>query len=300
MTKQNGAVLACLFSGLIFGIYWIPLRFVEDAGFSGTWATVMFNLVPLVLISPLLIYRLVTAFPRRSNFHLTALMTGIAYVFYANAFLHTEVVRAIVFFYLMPVWGFLLARFFIGEKITPVRWLSMGFGLVGLFIISGEGGGISFPDRTGDWMALGAGLCWAAASLMILTDKQDSLNYALGMLFWGAVVALILALIATQQGYDTYPEWKQATTVLAWMIPFTLLIIIPATFATVYGPSLLNPGVVGLLFMSEISIGTATAAFFAGEPFGLKEILGIIFITCAGLAEPLKSILIDNRRELTA
>ena len=49
----------------------------------------------------------------------------------------------------------------------------------------------------------------------------------------------------------------------------------------------LNPGVVGLLFMTEISVGTTTAALFAGEPFGLREITGVILITLAGISEPI-------------
>lgn len=42
--------------------------------------------------------------------------------------------------------------------------------------------------------------------------------------------------------------------------------------------------------MTEISVGAGTAAVFAGEPFGFKEIAGIVFITLAGIAEPLYSL----------
>ena len=54
---------------------------------------------------------------------------------------------------------------------------------------------------------------------------------------------------------------------------------------------MLNPGIVGLLFMTEISIGTATAAIWAGEPFGMREIAGVLLISMAGVFEPLVALL---------
>ncbi len=52
---------------------------------------------------------------------------------------------------------------------------------------------------------------------------------------------------------------------------------------------MLNPGIVGLLFMTEISVGTVTAALWAGEPFGAREVIGILLISGAGLAESLQA-----------
>ena len=47
----------------------------------------------------------------------------------------------------------------------------------------------------------------------------------------------------------------------------------------------MNPGVVGILFMTEISVASITAAIWAGEPFGLRELSGVILISLAGLSE---------------
>jgi drug/metabolite transporter (DMT)-like permease len=47
----------------------------------------------------------------------------------------------------------------------------------------------------------------------------------------------------------------------------------------------LNPGVVGLLMMTEISVGAVTAAIWADEPLGTRELTGIALITVAGLSE---------------
>ena len=122
---------------------------------------------------------------------------------------------------------------------------------------------------------------------MILTDKQDPVNYTIAFLFWTTLISLLFALVATQSEFLSAPDWAQLKPLLPWLIPFALFIILPGAFAVMYGPSRLNPGVVGLFFMIEISVGTATAALFANEPFGLKEITGVTLITLAGIAETL-------------
>ncbi len=53
---------------------------------------------------------------------------------------------------------------------------------------------------------------------------------------------------------------------------------------------MLSPGIVGILFMTEISVGSVTAALWAGEPFGGREIAGILLISSAGVAESLPAL----------
>ena len=84
--------------------------------------------------------------------------------------------------------------------------------------------------------------------------------------------------------------------VLPWLVPVLFAIVIPGSFAAMWGASHLNPGIVGLLFMTEISVGTLTAAIWANEPFGLREIVGIVLITSAGLAESVPDLQRARRR----
>ena len=296
-SKRTWAKMAGVFSGIVFGIYWIPLRLMDEAGIHGMWAVMVFNVTAFVLISPWVIYKWRTFVPGRLRLQLGSVVTGLAYVLYTGAFLYTEVIRVLVLFYLMPIWGFVLARIFIDEKITPARWVSMIFGLAGLIVVCGIENGIPIPSNAGDWMALIAGIMWAGVSISILTDKQEPLNYWAMFLFWGSFWSIVVALYVTNQGLLPSPQWNQLPSILLWLIPLAILVIIPAAFATLFAPSQLNPGVVGLLFMTEISIGTITAALFAGEPFGTTEILGVLLITAAGLSEPVQSWISGNDAE---
>ncbi|MFN0190861.1 MAG: hypothetical protein ACKVP5_02625, partial [Aestuariivirga sp.] len=56
------------------------------------------------------------------------------------------------------------------------------------------------------------------------------------------------------------------------------------------GAKFLDPGTVGLLFMTEIVVGSISAAWLSGEPFGPREMLGVALITGASLLEPLAAL----------
>ena len=77
---------------------------------------------------------------------------------------------------------------------------------------------------------------------------------------------------------------------LPWLIPLALVLIIPAGFAVIYGPTQLNPGIAGILFMVEIGVGTITASIMTDEPFGWRELLGVLMITIAALVEPVRDL----------
>lgn len=287
---KTWAIFAGIMSGLILGMYWIPLRKLEQAGFHGMWAVVMFSLVPYLLLLPYVIKKWRHFFPGRLRMQFVAMVTALAYVSYCAAFLHTEVIRALIFYYLMPVWGFFFARIFIGEKITPIRWVSIFFGIGGLFAITGLEHGIPIPSNAGDWFGLAGGVTWAVAALLILTDKPDAVNYSVAFLFWSTIIAIVYTAVNYQIGDIATPQWAELGGTLIWFVPLALIVIIPGTFFTIYAPSQLNPGIVGLLFMTEISVGTATAAILTDEPFGLKEIIGVTLITLAGISEPVQQL----------
>ena len=71
------------------------------------------------------------------------------------------------------------------------------------------------------------------------------------------------------------------------LVPAILLVVMTGVYASMWGTPKLNPGLVGLLFMTEISVGAITAALWSGDPFGWREVIGIILISAAGMMESL-------------
>ena len=104
-----------------------------------------------------------------------------------------------------------------------------------------------------------------------------------GFFLWSVVIALIacLALVSHEA-----PTISQTQSILLWLFPFMALLVIPGAFASLWGPKFVSPGLASLLMMTEIIFGSITAALFANEPFGFREMAGIILISSASLVEP--------------
>ena len=296
---ENIAKIACTIAGAIWGLYWIPVRALHDAGIQGLWATAIFYLVPLVLMLPIALLRWRQIISAGWMMQGIAIIGGLCLVLYSTAFLYTDVIHATLLYYLTPIWSALLARAWLKESITRDRTLAIILGTAGLLIILNLDQGLPLPRNPGDWMALISGLIWAvfANAMRRSETSYDTIDVLFCWFFWGTVIAVILGLLPVLDRPDP-PTIEQIVTVLPWLIPVVLFVIIPGFYAITWGVPLLNPGTVGVLFMTEISVGAISAALLTDEPFGVREILGVILITMAGLTEvvvPILSTLFSSR-----
>ncbi|MEO0750627.1 MAG: DMT family transporter, partial [Pseudomonadota bacterium] len=213
------------------------------------------------------------------------------------AFLYTDVVRVIVLFYAMPAWGFLLGWIVLRDPITPGRGATLVLSFLGLYVVFGRETGIPLPENKGDWFALLSGFIWALSALLILIHRQVGFVVH-GVNFFGsaAVTCLLAAVFMTAQGNLTAPTSGQIWDAMIWVLPASILLTLPACFAAVFAPTRLNPGVAGLLFMVEVVVGAITAAIWANEVLGAREIIGLILIMMAGLMDPLIVLLKKGAR----
>ncbi|MDH3635528.1 MAG: DMT family transporter [Gammaproteobacteria bacterium] len=284
LSLKARASLACAYSGVAWGLFWIPLRGMDNAGVTDAWATVLFYGIPLLLFSPWIFrnWRRITSCGWQ--LHFIGITTGVALAFYSNALLYTEVIRGLVLYYTTPVWSLLLARIVLGETITAPRVLAIAFGLAGMLVMFGIDVGFPWPRNTGDWMALIGAVGWAVAAVLLRKDDGSRSMEICSVYFFYGVIAAIVMAISPMAGEIEMPDWSVVVDVLPWALPIAV-IVIPGAYAAFWGAPHLNPGVVGLLFMTELSVGGITAAIWANEPLGVRELTGIGLITLAGLSE---------------
>lgn len=284
LSLKARAILACAYSGVAWGLFWIPLRGMDNAGATDAWATVLFYAIPLLLFSPWIFVNWRRIARCGWSLHFIGIATGGSLAFYSNALLYTEVIRGLVLYYTTPVWSLLLARIVLGENITAARVLAILFGLAGMLVMFGIDVGFPWPRNIGDWMALIGAMGWAVAAVLLRKDDgRRSMEICSVYFFYGVIAAILLA-ISPMAGEIEMPDWSDIVDVLPWTIPVAI-IVIPGAYAAFWGAPHLNPGVVGLLFMTELSVGGITAAIWANEPLGARELTGIALITTAGLIE---------------
>src|SRR6185295_6931594 len=145
MQTLTRAKLACAYSGLVWGLFWLPIRSLADAGIDGVWATIAFYAVPFVLVLPIFFWRWRETIAGGLWLELIGILSATGLVFYSLSMLYTDVIRAMLLFYLTPLWSTLLARIFLGEAITSLRWVALLLGFLGMLAIFKIDAGIPLP-----------------------------------------------------------------------------------------------------------------------------------------------------------
>ncbi len=293
-STQTIARFACLYAGAIWGIFWIPLRAINEVGISGLWTSAIWFIVPTIILLPISFHRWRSIKSGGFRLQITALLSGLTLFLYTLAFLYTDVVRAMLLFYLTPIWSTLMAAFVLGESITLPRVIAIFLAIFGMLIIFGLGLNIPIPNNIGDWLGLCSGITWAVTVVRIRKyESESATDMTIGFFFWCAVMALTICLVLAP---NNAPSFEQMQPTLVWLFPFMALIVVPGAFASLWGPKFVSPGLASLLMMTEIIFGSITAALFANEPFGLREITGVLLIASASLVEPLNDLIRRNPR----
>ena len=282
------AKLACLYAGAVWGLFWIPLRALEEAGINGLWITVVYFLIPTICLIPVVILRWQHVKEGGISLQLTTMLSGGALLLYSTSIVYTDVVRAILLFYLTPIWATILARIFLGDLITPSRVIAMVLAILGMLTIFGLGARFPIPQNIGDWLGIGSGFLWAVAMVRIRkSESHSAIELTAGFFQWSLIFSSGAAfLLATSQ----MPDIEQILPALPLLLIFTALLVLPGTYASLLGPKYLSPGIVGLLFMTEIIVGAISVALLAGEPFGIRELIGVLLIAGASMLEPLLAL----------
>jgi len=272
-------------SGVLWGLFWIPFRAVGEAGLAGGWASLAFYLGATLILLPGAFVRRRQLASAGTGLIFTGAVAGAAFSLYATALLLTEVVRVLLLFYLTPVWGTLLGRLLLGERITPYRGAALVLGLAGLIVILGFEGGVPLPRNTGDWMALAAGFAWAWGSLRIYMQPEIQAYETTFAFFAGGALVTAAVALAPLAANQPGPDVSALAAAWPWLLLLVVVFGVPPVWMTLWGAARLTPGRVGILLMGEVAVGIISAALWSGEPFGAREAAGAALIVGAALVE---------------
>ena len=274
---------AIAISGALWGLYWIPVRHLQAGGVGVVWFTLGLFAAALALLVPLL----VRYPPARAAFTprmlVTGLLTGGAFVLYTVSIVLTEVVAAILLFYMSPVWATVLGRVLLAERFTASRLAALALGLGGLWVVLGSESGVPLPRNPGDWCALAAGVMWALGTLRVHQDAATSSGAHAASLFVGGALVIGVAALLPDMAGPPPPVTAASAAIVLGMAVVSLL----SAWSILWGARLLSPGRAGLLLMMEVITGLASAAALAGEPFGMAQVFGSMLIAGAVVVEVL-------------
>jgi len=289
-------VLAVIGAALVWGTLWIPMRQIDQAGFTGGWSPVLIFGTASAIMLPLAAIRWRRLVAGGWPLILVGTATGSSTVLFADALIYGEVARTILIFYMLPVWTTLFGRLIVGDRITLARGLTVACGLTGLVIILGYRGGVPLPRTVPEWMTVASSLLFALSiTFMRVTRALPDFEKVAIQFLTGALFAVALTYVPQIASHGT-PDRATMIAVLPWAAAAAFLWILPGMWMNFWGARWLAPGLVGILMMTEVLFGVVSAHFVAGESLGPSELAGGALILGAGLAD----ILIHNPGRLSS
>ena len=282
--KTLGIFLAL--SAGVWGLYWLPLRSIEELGVTASWSVVLFNACPLVVLVPLLLFNYQQLKGLVGPTILAGLMIGIAFNLYANGLLETTVARATLLYYLTPIWSTLLGVVWLSEPLTKARIIAIGVALIGLFLLLSHASSSNQALNIGDLYSFMSGIFWAIGVSVL--NRWATIPILPLLAFTFLATTLFSALTAGLLPANPVPDLQAVKMALPAAAFWAIFIFVPSFFIIFRISQLLFPGRVGILTMTEAIVAIVSAAILIPEEsMLLLQWLGAGAIIMAGLIEVL-------------
>jgi drug/metabolite transporter (DMT)-like permease len=278
--------IAVALCGAMWGVFWVPLHWFASEGVGGAWVSLIFNAMAMISALPWLLRR--DAWEGAGDQAINGLLLGTAFSLYTVSLVLTDVIHAILLFYLTPVWSTLAGWFFLRERLSSSRILAMAMGFAGLAAVLGIKDGIPLPRNWGDALALVSGMFWAAGTLR--SFRRPTRKVAMPVFSFAAGGFISSALILAIAAWMALPlaEPGHMRAMLPWIMLLGLVIFVPPNFLVLWAAQRIDSARVGILLMTEVLFGTLSAGLLSGQPVTLAEGIGTALIVGAGLIEVLR------------
>lgn len=279
---QNRAVIVLFVASILWGLTWLPLKSLHEQGFHGIALTFFVYLVLLVIMLPwcwrqrrylLSDWRILVS---------VALLGGGAQLAFNTALIYGEVIRVMVLFYLVPLWGVLGGRIFLKERIDAVRWLGVGLSVIGAFLVVGGMNAFIAPPSWIDAVALLSGFLFAMNNIVFRVSPTVSVYSKLAFMFLGAVVLSSILLLITEQ-----PPWNLEVSNQAWLLLgfYAAVWMMAANLGTQWAVTHMEAGRSSIIVIMELVTAVVSASILLGETLSPHEMVGGTLIVLAAFLE---------------
>lgn len=266
--------IALTLSAGAWGLYWLPQRVFEDGGLTGGWGSISQTLIAFILLLPITVWRLIKGKSSGLELPLTGLLLGGGYYFYAICFLLTDVVRALLLFYMVPVWATVFEILFLKRKHGWQRAISLILAIGGLWVVFAENKIIPLPQSLGDWVALAGGVIFAGGMTRLELIKTDGIfPIVMSFFFYGTLFGIVSGL-ALSDGLGPIPSIDSFISMSIYITAFSLFFYIPTIIIILWAPTQIGSGICSILFLSEVLVGAISSSILTDEPFGWRQITG--------------------------
>jgi drug/metabolite transporter (DMT)-like permease len=311
------AHLALVFNAFVWGVSWLPYKWLESQGLSILWATALAYMLAtgaLALTRPKAFASVLglgagSALSLGQGLWVMGLFYGLTNTCFNWALALGDVVRVVLLFYLMPVWSAIFARLILKERLSGEGLARLVLALAGAVVVLGWDG-LQIQDAaqstapqspiayTGkqllaDLLSIAGGLFFGLANVYLRKfESATAYERTLTMYLGSGVVPLgVLSLMAlinlvVFQNSMQFPSLSSPLQAApqAWVVvPLLALGLGLANYSLQYGGSRLPTQVTSLIMLSEIVFAAVSAAWFAGKVLTTAEWVGGGMIVLAAI-----------------
>ncbi len=278
--------LSIAFAAGLWGLYWIPLRHLDEAGIGPLWSACL-TMACALPFAALAAWKF-SSRPARADLPWIALFgagIGLSAPLYFTAVTSTDVIRAIFLFYMLPIWTTLIDRLVFGIRLDIARAFAVLVAFIGLWLLLGGDGGLPLPRNAGDWCAIGAGFCWGMTLSLVRARPAVDPHLSTLSAIVGAVV--MSALVALASGASLPPSGTMTAGLGLALLAFGALAMWPSMIGQLWGARLVPATRAALLTMSELLVATVSAALLIGTTLTSVQFIGGLIIIAAVLVDVL-------------
>ena len=266
-----------------WGIYWLPQRILEEGGLTGGWGTIAQMIIGVLILSPISVWRKIKGKTSGLELPVTGMLIGGGFICYALSFLLTDVVRALILFYMTPLWTTIFEIMFLKKKPGIERMITLALALGGLWIVFSKQTILPLPENSGDWLALAGGAIFAGGMIRLEIIKTDGVFPLIFSFFFYGTIFNIFAGYLLADYLGPMPVIEAFISMASFLIIISVFYFIPTGIVILWSPSKLGAGLCSILFLSEIIVGVISSGFLTDEPFGWREIVGSSMIVIGGI-----------------
>jgi drug/metabolite transporter (DMT)-like permease len=278
-------VLVLLGASVLWGASWLPLKALQGMGLGALPITAAAYGLLALLLAPLLVQQRRLWRGDGRHLLLIALLGGGANLAFTYAMVYGEVVRVMVLFYLLPVWGVLGGRFILGERVDAWRWLGVALALAGAFLILGGFRVLTASPSWLDLLALLSGLLFAMNNIVFRAAQRVPVGSKITAMFFGCSVLAVVLIASGVQAWPASPSSGAWLALVAYAVAWLLL----ANLGSQWGVTHLEAGRASIIIIMELITAVVSATLIGGETLSVVEMLGGLMILAAALIEALRT-----------
>lgn len=212
---------------------------------------------------------------------------GMGIFSFTYALMYGDVVRVMVLFYLLPIWGVIGGRIFLGEHLGIQRWVGVFIALTGAYLILGGNHIFQSPPTWIDALALLSGMSFAANNILFRGGLHMALSAKLFAMFIGCSTITGAFLLA---GLESAPTHVAGSS-WAWLVLYTFTWLLFANIGSQWAVERMEAGRSSIIIIVQLVAAVLSATIIGGETLRVLEWLGCLMVLCAAVMEakgPLK------------